>query len=410
MNKKRIAIIVQKFPAASETFIVTKVLNLLENNYDVHIFTFSESEFWNHFKVLTKYNDIKDRVHISPFAYKNNYIKLLLKSMKCFCRAFFIDPALTSRIAFNQIKYIKDLRAIPYIFFKWMIVGFKPNLIHIEFDFQAYGLMDIKKHFHCPILLSGRGAINRTSMPYKYPGFYQYIYENVDHYHFISQYLYKQGLKNGLQTNIPVTFIEPAIDLSLFSPASKTKKSSTQPINIISVGRISWSKGYEFALDAISIVMQKFTNVYYHIFGDGKYSDAIMFAAHQHNLLNKQNCVFHGVVTREELIKALSDSDIMLHAALEEGFCNAVIEAQAMEIPIVTSDAGGLSENVADGITGFVVPRRDASAMAEKIIRLIEHPEERIAMGKEGRERVTRLFDLGVQKSRFATMYDLILK
>ena len=60
----------------------------------------------------------------------------------------------------------------------------------------------------------------------------------------------------------------------------------------------------------------------------------------------------------------LAWADVLVHPSLTEAFGVAVAEAQAMGLPVVCSDAGGLPENVDHGVTGFVVPRRDAAALA----------------------------------------------
>ncbi len=77
-----------------------------------------------------------------------------------------------------------------------------------------------------------------------------------------------------------------------------------------------------------------------------------------------------------------------------------------MRLPVVVSDAGGLPENVADGVTGFVVPRRDPDAMAEKLAILINDPELRQEMGLAGRQRVEALFRLEDQIRAFGSLYD----
>ena len=102
-------------------------------------------------------------------------------------------------------------------------------------------------------------------------------------------------------------------------------------------------------------------------------------------------------------------ADVFLHAAVSEGFCNAVLEAQAAGIPVVCSDADGLSENVADGITGFVVPRRSWRGLAEKLQQLADDPELRAEMGAAGRRRVERKFRPADQIERFADLYRQVL-
>jgi colanic acid/amylovoran biosynthesis glycosyltransferase len=85
-------------------------------------------------------------------------------------------------------------------------------------------------------------------------------------------------------------------------------------------------------------------------------------------------------------------ADVLLHAAVSEGFCNAVMEAQAMKLPVVCSDADGLGENVVHGETGYVVPRRDPQSLAERLAELGREPNLRERMGAAGRQRVRTHF------------------
>src|SRR5262249_2502214 len=103
-------------------------------------------------------------------------------------------------------------------------------------------------------------------------------------------------------------------------------------------------------------------------------------------------------------------ADVLLHAAVSEGFCNAVIEAQAMARPVVCTDAGGLPENAVDGETGFVIPRRDPDAMAEKLILLASDPALRKRRGGAGRRRVVERFDRSRQVDSFVQFYRRVLQ
>ena len=77
-----------------------------------------------------------------------------------------------------------------------------------------------------------------------------------------------------------------------------------------------------------------------------------------------------------------------------------------MEIPVVVSDAGGLPENVEDGVTGFVVPRRDPDAMAAKLIQLARDPDLCRKLGRAGRERARKHFDISKQVHEFVSLYE----
>jgi colanic acid/amylovoran biosynthesis glycosyltransferase len=77
-------------------------------------------------------------------------------------------------------------------------------------------------------------------------------------------------------------------------------------------------------------------------------------------------------------------------------------------LPVVCTDADGLPENVADGETGFVVPRRQPQALAEKLLLLINNPTLRYEMGQAGRLRVEKYFQLEEQTDAFRHFFDRV--
>ncbi|HMN60227.1 MAG TPA: glycosyltransferase, partial [Anaerolinea sp.] len=168
-------------------------------------------------------------------------------------------------------------------------------------------------------------------------------------------------------------------------------------------GRLEWKKGYEFSLEAVRNLLDHGVVCEYPIIGAGTYLEALAFARHQLGL--EQVVSFLGGLPRETVKSELEWADVLLHAAVSEGFCNAVLEAQAMQVPVVCSDADGLPENVADSVTGFVVPRRDPKALANRLEMLAKSPELREEMGNAGRKRVFEQFQLSEQVKRFDGFY-----
>jgi colanic acid/amylovoran biosynthesis glycosyltransferase len=102
-------------------------------------------------------------------------------------------------------------------------------------------------------------------------------------------------------------------------------------------------------------------------------------------------------------------ADVLLHAATSEGFCYVAVEAQAMQLPVVTSDADGLPENVADGVTGRVVARRDPQALCDALAELAADRELRRKLGRAGRERVLREFTVDREITEFEDFYRRVL-
>ncbi|MEJ7712207.1 MAG: glycosyltransferase family 4 protein [Pyrinomonadaceae bacterium] len=139
------------------------------------------------------------------------------------------------------------------------------------------------------------------------------------------------------------------------------------PLRLLSVGRLDWRKGYSTArCKPYRCCAHKGIFCEYRIIGEGDFLGPLAFARHQFGLEDVVH--LQGAQTREQVKQEMLWADVFLHAAVSEGFCNAVVEAQAMSLPVkVCSDAGELPENVAHGETGFVVPRRNAPLITQRI-------------------------------------------
>jgi colanic acid/amylovoran biosynthesis glycosyltransferase len=283
----------------------------------------------------------------------------------------------------------------------------KPDIIHFEFGSLAVGRTHLKELLNCKLSVSFRGYdLNFVGLDQ--PNYYQEVWEHADAFHFLGEDLWSRALRRGCPPEMPHKLIPPAIDLSRF-PASENlvtqfAQAPGESIKILSVGRLEWKKGYEFALQAIKILKDQGIKCHYQIVGDGEYRDALTFARHQLKL--EETVEFVGGLPHDQVVQALEKADIFLHSSVSEGFCNAVLEAQAMRLPVACTDADGLAENVDDGVTGFVVPRRDPKAMAAKLMLLSMGPSLRQSMGSAGRVRVESLFQFDQQLDAWESFYE----
>ncbi|HEY6430629.1 MAG TPA: glycosyltransferase family 4 protein [Acetobacteraceae bacterium] len=96
---------------------------------------------------------------------------------------------------------------------------------------------------------------------------------------------------------------------------------------------------------------------------------------------------------REDVAALLAAADIFVLPSYFEGLPMSSIEAMLTGLPVVGSDIRGLREQVVEGVTGLLVPTRDAGPLADALRRLAGDAELRLAMGCAGRERALRLFD-----------------
>ena len=382
----RLVLFVRVFPRRSETFIVQKFLGLLEQGWDVHIVcNRCTAEDRHLFPQLPEWKELRRRVHVTRLARTKFAEALLFPSS--FLRVLWLAPK-------SSLQYLgRGWRHFgPYILHLFYLdaefIVLNPALIHYEFSTLAYGHMYQKKLLDCRITVSFRGTdINTARLDQ--PDFYSQIWEQADALHLVSEDLWKQAQKQGCPSNKPHTVILPAIDTAFFTPGVVKQDEfvgiPARPYHILSVGRLDWVKGYEYALQAIKCLVEQGIACEYHIIGEGSFSDAVRFTIHDMGLENIVTLLGPG--SRSEVKEQMEWADVFFHAAVSEGFCVSVLEAQAMDLPVVCTDAGGLRENVANEETGFVVPRRDWRVMAEKLALLSVDFE---APGSDGQSRTAK--------------------
>jgi glycosyltransferase involved in cell wall biosynthesis len=110
-----------------------------------------------------------------------------------------------------------------------------------------------------------------------------------------------------------------------------------------------------------------------------------------------------GSQSAEEIRARLRGSDVFLQHSLtsesgwQEGFGVSLAEAAAMELPVIATRTGGIPDQVLHEVTGLLVPETDVEGMADALVRLGRDPALRAQLGKAGRERMVRHFDVSQQ-------------
>jgi glycosyltransferase involved in cell wall biosynthesis len=102
--------------------------------------------------------------------------------------------------------------------------------------------------------------------------------------------------------------------------------------------------------------------------------------------------------------------DISALTSLSEGFPNSLVEAMAAGVPVVATAVGGNVDAVAEGVTGFLVPPRNAGELALALRRLVENPALRDTFGSAARERARMTYRAAPALLALQSMYDTLLE
>ena len=148
-------------------------------------------------------------------------------------------------------------------------------------------------------------------------------------------------------------------------------------------------KGWPDFLETLSILIKEGKNIHGVLIGDGPEIDNIKKLSEQLGINDRVE--FKGHV--ENVSAELYNLDIFFFPSYREGLSVAIIEALAMGLPIVASDVGGIKEQVFENENGFVCSAGDISSYKEKLLRLIDNLELRVAFSKRSR---------GIAEKRFS--------
>ncbi len=98
--------------------------------------------------------------------------------------------------------------------------------------------------------------------------------------------------------------------------------------------------------------------------------------------------------------------DILLLPSLEEPFGRSLIEAMALEVPVLATDVGGPAEIVDDGVEGYLLPPAQPAAWASAVRRVADSADGGRGMGRAGRARVLREFTSDVHREAMLAVYE----
>jgi glycosyltransferase involved in cell wall biosynthesis len=177
------------------------------------------------------------------------------------------------------------------------------------------------------------------------------------------------------------------------------------------VGRLAEQKGHRYLLDAAAIVCARCRNAKFVIVGGDarRPSESIkeQLLRLNRSLNGHDKAIFTGL--RTDIPDVMSLFDIFVLPSLWEGFGIVLIEAMSLRKPIIATNVDGIPEVVVDGVTGLLVPPRDANALANAILELIRDQSRAREMGERGRLRVEEHFTADRMVKRYEQAYESIL-
>jgi glycosyltransferase involved in cell wall biosynthesis/peptidoglycan/xylan/chitin deacetylase (PgdA/CDA1 family) len=194
-----------------------------------------------------------------------------------------------------------------------------------------------------------------------------------------------------------VHVVHCGVDPDTFAPRSAEGRAG-RSFRIVCVASFEEVKGHRYLVEACRLLCEQGVDLECHLIGEGPLRRDVERRAAAAGL--DRAVVFHGGLPRPAVAQLLSGADAAVLAShptpggKREGIPVALMEAMASGLPVVATAISGIPELVESGVSGFLVPSGDAAALGAALGRLAGDPELRAQMGRAGRARVVRDFNL----------------
>lgn len=403
-NNLKVAYILSRFPRLTETFILREMYWIRQFEVDVHIFSLLNPLPT---PVHQQAEEMMPYVHYSPFFLSRALIlaqfHFIFLSPLGYLRALlgaiwqtYREPLVLLRVLLlfpKSVYFARQMEELGidhvHAHFVWVngvAAGIASDLIGVTFSLHphAFGLFMRDQ-------INVRRQLEQATKIVTVSEFHR---------------AYITDLCPGLDPD-DIEIVHYGLETDRFRPSPESTDNGIP--HILSVGSLVEKKGHEYLLAACALLAEKGYEFQCSIVGVGSLQESLQIRIEHYKLDDKVNLL--GGKEQAEVLDLYRQSDIFALACVvardgdRDGMPNVLIEAMAMQIPVVTTPVTGIPELVRDGESGLLVPERDVAALSQALERLIQDKHLRRELGAKGRERVLNGFDIRQTAAKLAAIF-----
>ncbi|MCX6083945.1 MAG: glycosyltransferase [Caldiserica bacterium] len=308
-------------------------------------------------------------------------------------------------VSLGMTKGMPDVRGIVRL--SRQIRRFRPDVVHSHMVHANFLARVTRLFCQMPVLICTAHSTREG------PRWRELLYRLTDRLADLTTNVSQAGVERYIRVGAApvdrIRWVPNGIDVSRFERDSARHERLRASLGFpgafvfLAAARLERAKGIDILLDASSLMHLQGRNVAVLIAGDG--SQRAELEAQASTLrLGERSVRFLGA--REDIPDLMEAVDALVLPSRWEGLPMVLLEAGAAGLPVIATNVGGVAEIVRNGTTGFLVSPDDPEALARAMVRLVMlSPEERSAMGRNGRRIVEERYSLSNIVDRWEQLY-----
>jgi len=395
VRRLQVAYIMSRFPKITETFILYEMLAVEQQGVPVELYPLlREQTDVMHPEAVS----LVTRAHFQPFIARR-FLRAHWHFLRRKPRVYLSTLWALLRATWGSIRFFTGA------------LGIFPKTVYFGYQMAADGITHIHAHFASHPAAAALVIHRLTGIPYSFTAHGSDLHrdrhmlrEKVAEAAFvvaISDYNKQLIIEAcGEQARAKVLVIHCGVDTQVFRPRlnGTQPESPTDPFNILCLGTLHEVKGQTYLIEACRLLHERGVDFGCNFVGDGPDQDALMGQIAKAGL---SECVhLLGRRTRDQVAALLAQADVLVAPSVptqsgrREGIPVVLMEAMGSGVPVIASGISGIPELVEHERSGLLVPPRDTHALAEALRRMHGDAALRRRLGRAGREKVVREFNL----------------
>jgi glycosyltransferase involved in cell wall biosynthesis len=278
-----------------------------------------------------------------------------------------------------------------------------------DYKTNALGLL-VRRFWPMRLVTTVHGWVQHTRRTPLYYAIDKYCLKRYEEVICVSNDLYEQCLTLGVKA-ARCKLIHNGIDTHQFRRRSESQRGQQQFVKasqhqiIGAMGRLSDEKGFDLLIRAIAELHRRGSQVELWIAGEGPARDKLQAIISEMGMADSVQLLGHV----DDVLSFYESLDVFALSSLREGLPNVLLEAMALEVPVVATRIAGIPSLIDDQQSGVLVDAGSVSSLVAALERLLNDEPLRRRLSTGGRQRIEASFSFERRMQKVASLYDTLL-